>query len=295
MKRITRLAFYSLAAMIITACGGGGDGGFFFVPTTTGPTVVSTIPAKDATGVATATKVSATFSVPIAPIAFTFPNYTSAFTLKDPGGAIVQGTMASSVDAKTWTFTPDASLAVGTKYTATFKKGPGGIKDLAVPPNNMTADYVWSFTTSAWNGNQMLGTTVDDKAYGVATDSSGNIYVTGYTNGGLDGVLNADNTPTGGTTADVFLTKYNAAGVKQWTRLLGAPGSFQDVANGIAIDASNNIYIAGFTNGAAGRAPDPNPDHGATSNWLRGQVQRGRCCWRHCPSTAWVRQSGHCL
>jgi hypothetical protein len=42
----------------------------------------------------------------------------------------------------------------------------------------------------------------------VATDANGNVYVTGYTNGGLDG-----NTLTG--TLDSFVTKYSNSGVKQ--------------------------------------------------------------------------------
>jgi hypothetical protein len=43
--------------------------------------------------------------------------------------------------------------------------------------------------------------------YSTATDTSGNVYVAGYTTGGLDG-----NTLTG--TYDFFLTKYNSAGNK---------------------------------------------------------------------------------
>jgi hypothetical protein len=45
-------------------------------------------------------------------------------------------------------------------------------------------------------------------ATGVAVDASGNVYVTGYTTGGLDG-----NTITG--MMDFFLTKYDSSGNKQ--------------------------------------------------------------------------------
>lgn len=285
MKSIIRLVFYSVAAMIITACGGGGGAAAGPV----GPVVVSTIPAKDATDVPTATKVSATFSVPIANIPFT--NFTSVFTLKNPAGAIVSGTMAvvPSTNNTKWEFTPNASLAIGTKYTATFKKGPGGINDLATPPHPMAADYVWSFTTGGWNGTQMLGTIVNEKANGVVTDLAGNIYVTGYTNGNLDGIANADTNPlTAGTTGDVFLVKYNAAGVKQWTRLLGS--RFNDVANGIAIDntfpGGPFIYVAGFTNGTLPSTGPTNPDPtGATSNAFVAKFDTAG-------NTIWVRQSG---
>ena len=45
-------------------------------------------------------------------------------------------------------------------------------------------------------------------------DSLANIYVAGYTKGGLD-----NNTNSGST--DIILVKYNSSGVKQWTRQLG--------------------------------------------------------------------------
>ena len=45
-------------------------------------------------------------------------------------------------------------------------------------------------------------------AHGVTTDSSYNIYVTGYTDGGLDGNTNAGSD-------DLFVVKYNSSGTKQ--------------------------------------------------------------------------------
>ena len=53
-----------------------------------------------------------------------------------------------------------------------------------------------------------------DSAWAVAVDGSGNIYISGFTDGDLDGQTNS-----GGT--DAFLTKYNSSGTLQWTRLLG--------------------------------------------------------------------------
>jgi uncharacterized delta-60 repeat protein len=96
-----------------------------------------------------------------------------------------------------------------------------------------------------------LARSSNDYAYGVATDSSGNVYVTGGTNGGLDGNTNAGNT-------DLFVVKYSSSGTKQWTNQLGS--SSRDSANGVATDSSGNIYVTGTTyweldgNTSAGKA-----------------------------------------
>ena len=78
----------------------------------------------------------------------------------------------------------------------------------------------------------------NDYANGVATDSSGNVYVTGVTFGWLD-----CNTSSGSN--DLFVVKYNSSGTKQWTKQLGSVSS--DFANGVATDSSGNIYVAGVT------------------------------------------------
>ena len=80
----------------------------------------------------------------------------------------------------------------------------------------------------------------NDYANGVATDSSGNVYVTGGTKGGLDG-----NTSAGDT--DLFVVKYNSSGTKQWTKQLGT--SSTDNATGVATDSSGNVYVTGYTGG----------------------------------------------
>jgi len=70
-----------------------------------------------------------------------------------------------------------------------------------------------SSSSSSAAGTYQLAT--NDYANGVATDSSGNVYVTGGTKGGLDGNTSAGNT-------DLFVVKYNSSGTKQWTKQLGS-------------------------------------------------------------------------
>jgi len=84
----------------------------------------------------------------------------------------------------------------------------------------------------------------DTVATAVATDANDNVYVAGYTTGGLDG-----NTMQPDSTHEVFITKYDSNGVKQFTRQLGVAGE-KKVGIAVAIDANGNIFVAGYTTGA---------------------------------------------
>ncbi len=96
-------------------------------------------------------------------------------------------------------------------------------------------------TSGTCTNTLMFGTASGELAGDVAIDGSGNIIIAGTTAASLDGQPHA-----GGN--DLFIVKYAASGVRQWTRMLGTTGS--DAANGVAIDSAGNIYVAGTTNGA---------------------------------------------
>jgi len=92
--------------------------------------------------------------------------------------------------------------------------------------------------TKQWT--KQLGTSTWDEGKDVTTDSSGNIYVTGWTGGGLDGNTNSGN-------SDIFLVKFYSSGTKQWTKQLGT--SSMDFGSGVTTDSSGNIYVTGETFG----------------------------------------------
>jgi len=85
---------------------------------------------------------------------------------------------------------------------------------------------------------RQFGSSATDYAYCVAVDSSGNVYVAGKTDGVLPG-------QTSSYESDAFVRKYDGSGNEIWTKQFG-PGS-SDRANGVAVDRSGNIYIAGTT------------------------------------------------
>ena len=88
---------------------------------------------------------------------------------------------------------------------------------------------------------KLLGSSGVDYASALTTGLDGSIYVSGYTNGTLDGQNN-------GGSWDAFLTKYSADGTKVWTKLLGSSGNEQ--ANALTTGLDGSIYIAGYTFGA---------------------------------------------
>lgn len=90
-------------------------------------------------------------------------------------------------------------------------------------------------------GTKLLGTAVSDFGFAVATDTAGNIYITGSTIDSLDGQ------PFYGG-SDMFVAKYDPNGVWKWTRQLGSSGN--DLGHGIALDDWDNVYITGKTNGS---------------------------------------------
>ncbi len=117
---------------------------------------------------------------------------------------------------------------------------------------------------------RLLGTSDDDLGTGVVTDSGNSVYVTGSTAGDLDGNAN----PGAGIDAG-FMTKYDTAGAKQWTILIGAGSDAR--AAGIARDGADNLYIVGDALGNVDGALHPNP--GSTASFLARYDTSGNRQW----------------
>ena len=92
----------------------------------------------------------------------------------------------------------------------------------------------------SWQWTHQLGNAHGATAKDITTDSIGNVYITGWTNAGLD-----NNTHAGAS--DFFVAKYSSNGIKQWIRQRGT--SSIDSPWGIATDSGGNVYVTGFTAG----------------------------------------------
>ena len=119
------------------------DGGASAAPTdTTPPRVTGVTPAAGATGVATKTKVTATFSEALDPVSVS----GATFTLSSSKGPVAA---AVAYDPKTGTATlkPKSALSAGTVWTARLVAGSAGVRDVAGNP--LADPFSWTFTTKA--------------------------------------------------------------------------------------------------------------------------------------------------
>jgi hypothetical protein len=143
-------------------------------------------------------------------------------------------------------------FAMSTESTFPVTVGPdttynGGSYDAFVAKVSATGD------TLVYCG--YIGGSVYDKGFGIAVDGSGDAYITGQTNSTaatFPVAVGPDTTPNGNE--DAFVAKVNPSG----TALLFCGyigGSLDDYGQGIALDSSGNIYVAGYTNSAQSTFP----------------------------------------
>jgi len=125
-------------------------------------------------------------------------------------------------------------------WDTTLNNGGAGNDGYVVKLNSAGA-HEWS---------SYLGGTEQDSGRGVAVDSSGACYVTGYTrssgwvSGGWDVIWNNGDLTKDGE--DGFVVKLSSAGYHEWSTYIG--GKETDFGNDIAVDASGACYVTGDTN-----------------------------------------------
>jgi hypothetical protein len=226
--------------------------------------------------------------------------YGNAAALDSSRNIYVAGHTTASLDGNTLTGTQDFFV---TKYDTSGVKiwtRQLGVASKTVNCTGVTVDtadniYVGGYVNGGLDGNTLTGSYdlfitkynasgtklwtkqlgVSSKltyAMGITSDSSNNVYIGGYTAGGLDG-----NTLTG--TYDLFITKYDSSGTKQWTRQLGVSGK-STLGMSMAIDSTKSVYITGWTTG------------GLDGNTLTGSQDLFVTKYDTSGSKQWTRQLG---
>ena len=216
---------------------------FMIVTTETiAPTVSSISPTDNQSGVSMSTNFSVTFSnrMNTSSVTTNTLNTSCSGSLQlssdNFSSCIQMSSLSPWISRSNTMFTLDPSNSLS-RATAYKFKITTGVKDIA--GNNLNSKYetpngiftLWTIQS---------GTTSEDTANAVTTDSSGNLYVAGYTKGVLEGDTNSG-------MSDLILIKYNSQGTIQWTKQLGTLEN--DQANGVTTDSSGNIYVTGWTGG----------------------------------------------
>jgi hypothetical protein len=109
----------------------------------------------------------------------------------------------------------------GNVYVAGYSNN-GADNDYLTVKFDSSGNYVWNVTYDGGQGS--------DVAYDVAVDSSGNVYVTGYSDTG--------------PYYDLYTIKYDTNGNEVWN-VTYSGGEGNDVGGGVDVDDSGNVYVAG--------------------------------------------------
>jgi hypothetical protein len=128
-----------------------------------------------------------------------------------------------------------SALAVdsnGNVFVTGWSMGSRGDYDYATIKYSGAGVPLW---TNRYNGP---GNT-NDYPIALAVDSSGSVFVTGYSTGS-------------GGDYDYATIKYSGAGVPLWTNRYDGPGNTKDFASALAVDGSGNVFVTGSSTGSGG-------------------------------------------
>lgn len=123
--------------------------------------------------------------------------------------------------------------------TGTFNVSSSGFQDAFVLKLESDGDFAWAGA---------MGGALNDNGRCIAVDTSGNIYTSGFfqADGDFDpGAATFILSNVGNN--DVFVSKLETDGSFVWAKAMS--GSSDEVGNGIDVDASKNVIVAGYFQG----------------------------------------------
>lgn len=153
-------------------------------------------------------------------------DYGRAITVDATGNVYTTGSFTGTGD-----FDPSASTA---------SIASAGFGDAFISKLDASGNYVWA---------KALGGASADAGYGVAVDASGNVITTGIFTTSIDLDPSAATvTANGFASYDIYISKLDASGNYVWGKVMGGTTG-DDLAQGISLDASGNIYTTGSFRG----------------------------------------------
>ena len=182
------------------------------------------------------------------------------------GSANTPGSSASIERARDFEVDASGNIYIVADTTSDFEETNGGSKDVlvlkltsaGVPDNTFAGNGIFHF------GDATLGANADgdDEPFGIAIDGSGNVYVTGYTDGNLD--------ETNAGSDDIFVIKLTSAGALDSTFAgngilqLGATtfpsATGRDRTTSIIVNSSQEVFVSGETYSSLGESNDGQND-----------------------------------
>ena len=136
----------------------------------------------------------------------------------------------------------------------------------------VASTLVWTpgSPVGAWSSDDravaVFGGTSYDYGYSVAVDSSGNVYTAGLFYGTVDfdpGSGTENRTAVGG--ADAYLLKLDSSGDYAWLAVFGDINS--EIAEGVAVDSSGNVYVTGYFGGTVDFDPGSGTDNHTSTGY----------------------------
>lgn len=127
-----------------------------------------------------------------------------------------------------------------------------------------------------WKGQ--FGGSGYDNINAVVTDNTGNIFVTGSF---YDEMSFSGNTYTSTGKREAFVAKFSNTGSLVWLTQIPATANMETAGNGICMDASGNLFVTGYYNGAitVGSSNLPNNNNNYSMFYAKlnaqGQLQNG--------------------
>lgn len=113
---------------------------------------------------------------------------------------------------------------------------------------------------------KQFGTADYDFLWDLKTDSTGNLYATGYTLGDLGG-KNAGS-------SDVWLAKFDNDGNQLWIKQFGSTGDDETSFNSLVVDSADNIFLSGSTDSNLAGA-----NVGSYDTWVAKYDNNGNQLW----------------
>jgi len=119
--------------------------------------------------------------------------------------------------------------------------------------------YVAKFDSNAnFQFAQNIGGSSSDEGWGIATDSNGNAWATGYFNGSIDIDSDGNDDLISNGSNDSYVAKFDSNGNLLFAQNIGSSGS--DRGYGIATDKNGNVWATGYFNGSIDIDSDGNDD-----------------------------------